>query len=1151
MGGTSPTITIFGAATINSGIAGTAGLVKSGTGSLTLSGSNSYRGASTVNAGTLTYSGAATSSGGGNLNVATAAGNIAVVNFSSSGTLTVGEAPVGVATFTGGTATVASGFRFLIGDSDGTGVLNLGTESGGTAVLTSQNSGGVQVTDGNHSAGSGTLNLNSGVLNQTAGSINKAGAAGATAVVNFNGGTLRAGANNLTLINNTLDSVNVYNGGARFDTNGFTATVAANLRGTAGNGIYPAGGMLNIASGGGTGYIGAPYVQVTGGSGNGAMAIADVSGGVVTGVTLTNPGQNYQAGDTLTFLFSGGGAAAAAGPFQYTLTAGDVATNTSGGLTKVGAGTLVVTGTNTYQGGTNVENGVLQLGSSGALPAGTAVTMGAGSTSGTLDLSGFSPTVGGLATAGTGTANVIGNSSTSTNSTLTFAGTGPISTFGGTIQDTVGSGTMTVALVVSSGKLALTNANTYTRGTAVNGGTLQVSADNNLGAAAGGLSFDSGTLAVTGSGFASARATTLNAGGGIFDIAPAATLTMSGVIGGTGSLTKTDAGTLILPGANSYAGGTMISAGTLQLGNGGASGSIVGDVTNNGILAFKRSDTLAFGGAISGSGALVQMGSGTTVLTGASTYGGPTTVQSGSLIVNGSIVSPVTVLPAGTLAGSGIVGSVVNQGVVWPGNPVVGDTGYGALTVRGNYSDPEGQVIFNTFLGSDGSPSSRLILDGGTTNGTSTVVVHPTGLNGALTQNNGIQLVQAVNGATTGAQAFVMPAELRAGAFNYRLFQGGINGSAPNDWFLRSHFAVASVEPSVIPPPTALPVDPPPATLDPGRYPIIGPELATYGVAQPLARQLGLTTLGTLHERIGNTLGEPHEGSGSAGWTRSGWGRVFGQQIDNRYQAFTAPGTSGSLLGFQAGLDLWRGSSRPGHHDAAGVYFAYGNSSVSVDGLVTNAAATAYERGHTGSVSLDGYTGGAYWTHYGPGGWYVDAVFQGTSYNGHASTQFARLPVSGSGLATSLEGGYPLPLAFGPGFVLEPQVQLIWQHVGLNESSDGLGSVDLSATSGGTGRIGVRGQWTIERGNGQVWQPYVRTNLWRDWGAQATTTFSGVNQVPLAQQATRMDVAVGFTAKLAASMSCFGQFGYQFAVNSSESGQRKGVWGDIGIRYAW
>ena len=75
----------------------------------------------------------------------------------------------------------------------------------------------------------------------------------------------------------------------------------------------------------------------------------------------------------------------------------------------------------------------------------------------------------------------------------------------------------------------------------------------------------------------------------------------------------------MLTGANTYTGGTTINAGTLQIGDGGTGGSIVGDVVNNARLAFNRSDAYAFGGAISGTGSLQQSGTGTTVLTGANT----------------------------------------------------------------------------------------------------------------------------------------------------------------------------------------------------------------------------------------------------------------------------------------------------------------------------------------------------------------------------------------------------------------------------------------------------------------------------------------------------------------------------------------------------
>jgi autotransporter-associated beta strand protein/T5SS/PEP-CTERM-associated repeat protein len=131
------------------------------------------------------------------------------------------------------------------------------------------------------------------------------------------------------------------------------------------------------------------------------------------------------------------------------------------------------------------------------------------------------------------------------------------------------------------------------------------------------------------------------------------TLTLDAAISGGGALSKSGAGTLILTADNTYTGGTTINGGTLQLGNGGASGSIVGDVTDNGTLAINRSDVFTFGGVISGSGGFAQNGTGTTILTANNTYTGPTEVNAGTLQAGGANVlapnSAFTVASGATL----------------------------------------------------------------------------------------------------------------------------------------------------------------------------------------------------------------------------------------------------------------------------------------------------------------------------------------------------------------------------------------------------------------------------------------------------------------------------------------------------------------------
>jgi outer membrane protein OmpA-like peptidoglycan-associated protein len=221
---------------------------------------------------------------------------------------------------------------------------------------------------------------------------------------------------------------------------------------------------------------------------------------------------------------------------------------------------------------------------------------------------------------------------------------------------------------------------------------------------------------------------------------------------------------------------------------------------------------------------------------------------------------------------------------------------------------------------------------------------------------------------------------------------------------------------------------------------------------------------------------------------------------------------------------------------------------VDASGLVTNPAGTAYVFSKTGNLNLQAYSGGAYWTHYGPGGWYLDAILQGTAYTGDATTVVSKLPTDGSGFIASLEGGYPIPLPLGPHFILEPQGQIIYQRVGFHDAFDNEATIGLGTTSGATGRLGVRGQWTINTEQGQVWQPYVRANVWHNWGANAALTSpASALSVPLLENTTWLEFAGGVTVKVNANLSFYGQFGYEFAVAPSIA-RYNGVKGDIGLR---
>jgi autotransporter-associated beta strand protein len=500
---------------------------------------------------------------------------------------------------------------------------------------------------------------------------------------------------------------------------GITLTNSGAIAG--GNG--GAGGAGGTAPGGGiTGFDGA------GGSGGAGVVGSDltiINSGTISG-GLGNGGAGARA-NAITFtsgsntLITNGGSytgnfAISSGSLDLNQTAAGGATGGAAYSNQItGAGAITVTtdsdksvtlsGANTYAGGTTVSEGTLALSGAGTLGATTnALTVSGG----TLDLGGTTQTQNGGLTLDGGTIE---------NGTLASSGTFGLQS--GTVSATLaGSGGVSKT---TSGTVILSGANTYGGGTNINAGTLTVGNNSALGT--GDVTMAAGTTLGFSGNYTIANNFGLT-GDPTFFVDTGNSGTISGVISDTspgpnaGVVEKTGAGTLILSGANTYSGGTTVSAGTLMAGSttgfGSGRASVASgatlDINGHDVSIGSLADVSGAGGIVTNgdsvgatltvgsdntsttfSGviqdgthttALAKVGSGTLTLAGANAYSGATTVDAGTLSVNGSIASSsgLTVNSGGTVGGTGTLPSTViaSGGTLAPGNSI------GTITVNGN-----------------------------------------------------------------------------------------------------------------------------------------------------------------------------------------------------------------------------------------------------------------------------------------------------------------------------------------------------------------------------------------------------------------------------------------------------------------------------------
>ena len=353
--------------------------------------------------------------------------------------------------------------------------------------------------------------------------------------------------------------------------------------------------------------------------------------------------------------------------------------STTRGLTKLGANTLTLTGTNSYTGPTTIANGILMLGSAGAVPGGISSSGG----------------VSNIAFAG----GIIGLTAVSGDFTRSI-GTGP-----GQVQWITGA---TGGFAAFGGDRTVNFAG--------NGAPSTVTWSNTNGVLGDGLVLGDSTSdstitflnpIVLNNSASSRTSVTVNDGSAAIDAVMAGALTSQLTANNGTRLVKNGAGTLALTGANVYVSGsspvgTTISAGTLMLGNGGTTGSLFYTPSTTGInsdvtiasgaaFAFNRSDIGAtVPNLITGAGTVSQVGTGSTVLSNANAYSGGTSVSAGTLLVANSTGSAtgtgaVTVSSGATLGGSGIIAptgtnGVTISGALSPSDPTVVN-GVGTLTI--------------------------------------------------------------------------------------------------------------------------------------------------------------------------------------------------------------------------------------------------------------------------------------------------------------------------------------------------------------------------------------------------------------------------------------------------------------------------------------
>jgi len=286
-----------------------------------------------------------------------------------------------------------------------------------------------------------------------------------------------------------------------------------------------------------------------------------------------------------------------------------------------------------------------------------------------------------------------------------------------------------------------------------------------------------------------------------------------------------------------------------------------------------------------------------------------------------------------------------------------------------------------------------------------------------------------------------------------------------------------------------------------------------------MAQQMGIETIGTFHKRRGDQALLDQYGVASGAWMR-----LLGEKREQQWSSMIAginyqlaPKIDGHLWGIQIGLDLF-GRETAWGQDRVGVFYTHTETSGTIYGNTL-----AVDGARSGRLALQGDSIGGYWTNVGRNGWYVDAVAMYTWLNANAaSDRRIGAKSNGSAVTASLEGGAPFQIS--QRLTLEPQAQIVWQHVNLGNTRDPFTTINYESFDAVTGRLGLRLEDSTFVNNAPL-QSFLSVNIWHDFSQTANVVFNDRN-VATRMEGTSLELRGGLSTQLTRNVAAYGSLGY-------------------------